>query len=267
MSNENVYLLIDEMGKKNDVDGLITMLRSNFKGVYASAAFEALCKLNDPRSVPVLIDLLNADYLSSSIPKEDTIEALGKLKDSRAVPALINFIKSRDLTIKRGQDVASIAWLQKRVEAAITALGEIGDPQAVDILVKIIKRVNFVGEGLTHEWAVRALAKIGDRKAVPALIDALKSKDSRVNGWAAWALGVIGDPRAVPVLIEAIKKKDDKSLHGYNISIKKDSAEALGKLGDRRAIKPLQDFLAAISLRDDRRETIMKALQALGVTV
>jgi HEAT repeat protein len=267
MSPENVAITIDELYKNKDVEGLIALLRSNFKSMYAGIIVETLGKMNDPRAAPVLLELFNADAFSSSVPLDETIKVMGILKDPSAVPALISFIKSRDLTIKKGQAVASIARVQILVESAIKALGEIQDPRAIDILIKIIKRVNSVGEGSTHRLAVSALANIGDRHAVPALIDALQSKDDRVNAPAAMALGNLGDNRAVPALIGIINKRDDRSLLNGNLLIKRESAEALGKIGDRRAIKPLHAFLASLSINDNRRETITKALQALGENI
>jgi HEAT repeat protein len=52
---------------------------------------------------------------------------------------------------------------------------------------------------------------------------------------AADALGKLGDPRAVPDLLRALEDKVDM-VRGH-------AANALGQIGDRRAVSPLLDLL------------------------
>jgi HEAT repeat protein len=53
------------------------------------------------------------------------------------------------------------------------------------------------------------LVEIGDARAVGALIEALRDKDSKVRRSVAEALGKIGDARAVDSLIIETLKDDD----------------------------------------------------------
>ncbi|MBC7100919.1 MAG: HEAT repeat domain-containing protein [Methanobacteriales archaeon] len=57
--------------------------------------------------------------------------------------------------------------------------------------------------------AAAALGELGDPRAVELLIEALKDKDLRVRFEAALALGVSEDPRAVGPLIEAALKDEE----------------------------------------------------------
>ena len=71
---------------------------------------------------------------------------------------------------------------------------------------------------------------------------------------AAEALGKIGDKRAVEPLIKALEDKD-----GY---VSQHSARALGKIGDTRAVEPLIELLS-----DDDwgvRNAAKEALKKLG---
>src|SRR4030043_126453 len=75
------------------------------------------------------------------------------------------------------------------------------------------------------------IKKMKANKDVEGLIEALKDKDESVRRLAAEALGEIGDARAVEPLIQALKDKDTW--------LRWCSAEALGEIGDARAVAPL----------------------------
>jgi HEAT repeat protein len=87
---------------------------------------------------------------------------------------------------------------------AAAALGEIGDPRAVEPLIAAL--------GDTHsavqQAAASALGQIKDVRAVEPLLATLKDPASNVRNGAARVLGVIGDARAVGPLIAAITDKD-----------------------------------------------------------
>jgi len=71
---------------------------------------------------------------------------------------------------------------------------------------------------------------------------------------AAEALGQLGDARAVDPLLQ--------SLSADGPSLQTAAATALGKLGDKRAVEPLMTFLCAMS--DFKREAAAEALGQLG---
>ena len=143
-----------------------------------------------------------------------------------------------------------------RRSLAASILGEIGDTRAVGPLIEALKDSN--------DWvrfrASQALANIGDARAIEPLIQALRDRRTfegpacvlatfgtaavepligalenarrpDVREAAAEALGRIGDGRAVRPLIKALKYSD--------IRVRAHAAEALAKIGDARAIEPL----------------------------
>ena len=99
---------------------------------------------------------------------------------------------------------------------------------------------------------VEALGAVGT-PAVPLLIQALGDWDEDVRRAAAEALGAIGDPRAVPPLIKAL---GDYGEYWYDV--RRAAAEALGKLSDPQAIPALSVW--AHAGEDTARDT----LQTLG---
>jgi HEAT repeat protein len=169
--------------------------------------------------------------------------------------------------MKAAQDVNGLIRLLNnrspdiQYEAA-GALGDIGDPRAVEPLITALKNNELSGVrwkaaealskigvpavdaligGLSHEdddvrWkAAIALGEIGDSKAVEPLIALLRDEDRFVKSRAAHALGMIGEA-AVDPLIHALREGDGNLRWG--------AAIALGKIHDTRAIIPLIHALA-----------------------
>jgi len=155
--------------------------------------------------------------------------------------------------------------------AAIDALGKLKDPSSVDVLIEAL------GDTEALSVAVIALGEIGDPRAVEPLLIILgvaldprraTSNDSHIKTvedlgnfvaqfpkWnAIQALGKIGDPRAVDPLIVL--------LRDTQFAIRWRSAEALGRIRDRKAVSPL------IAALDDPeklvREHALKALEHIS---
>jgi HEAT repeat protein len=220
-------------------------------------AVEALVKLGDPRAVEPLAAALGD---SDSALRWTAAGALGELGDPRAVKPL-------------AAALGDSYWEVRRI--AVEALGKLGDPRAVEPLVAALK---------DSYWDVRwhaaaALTALGwkpadagqrarfaiarDRfddavaegpVAVEPLVAALGDKS--FSGWrrrpdAAEALGKLGDRRAVEPLAVALGECD--------IVLQKCAVEALGKLGDPRAVEPL-----AAMLKDSNWEVQRSAAEALG---
>lgn len=88
------------------------------------------------------------------------------------------------------------------------------------------------------------------RKDLEPLFAALRHKDDDVRGDAANALGEIGDPRAVEPLASALK---DETSH-----VRQLAAYALGDIGDQKAVEPLTQ-----ALRDENEYVQHAAEKAL----
>jgi HEAT repeat protein len=122
-------------------------------------------------------------------------------------------------------------WPVRR--AAAVALGELGDPRAVEALLAILNEIGSTTEAIREEWAAKtavseALLKLADARAVRAFIGGLGSEWTRQV--AGEALAKIG-PAAVPALILNFQAGQEH----LRLAI----ANTLGRIGDPRAIAPL----------------------------
>jgi HEAT repeat protein len=124
---------------------------------------------------------------------------------------------------------ATVRW------EAVKALIALGDKRIVPPLIVLAQ-----GAGASEQRAaaVYALGFLYDSRALAPLLQVLRDsqEDAQVRGHAAEALAYIGQRRAVPALIAAL---DDPSPE-----VRLWSAFALGELGDRRAVAPLERLAA-----------------------
>jgi HEAT repeat protein len=88
-----------------------------------------------------------------------------------------------------------------------------------------------------------ALGAMKDERVIPLVIPALRSKDSDLRWCAARALKDHRDPRVVDAFIAALR---DRSSTVRAVVI-----EALGKIGGRRALAPLEEALQRPSNQKD----------------
>jgi hypothetical protein len=119
------------------------------------------------------------------------------------------------------------------------ALGEIGDPRAVEPLIAALKDSGSAVGLHAASNAASALGKIGDPRAVEPLIAALKDSNDRVPCYAADALGKMS-----------------------KVSVPCDAADALGKIGDPRSVGPLTAALT--DANNDVRSSAADALRKIG---
>ncbi len=92
-------------------------------------------------------------------------------------------------------------------------------------------------------------------KFIDKLIDSLKHDDFRIRWLVIDALGEIGDSRAVEPLIATLEDED--------FNVQRCSIDALGRIRDPRAIEPLVDIL---KMDEDLREIATKALCMIGTS-
>src|ERR1700752_3139024 len=213
-------------------------------------AVEKLGNAGNVKAVMTLVSLLqDSDYAI----RNQAAEALGKIGDMRAVEPLIVALQHSDCSMR---------------ETSARALGKIGDARAIEPLLAMLQDSNYY----MREQAAEALGALSYQPtdetqqailfvakkrwwkaielgpvAIKPLVVALKgcdtyvrqSSDKYVRREAAEALGKIGDPRAVESLIAALGRSDSE--------VQSKAAEALGKIGDARAIEPL---IVALQVHD-----------------
>lgn len=190
--------------------------------------------------IPAVTEALND---SDPIVRLAAVQALRRLQGEGLIEALEAKCNDADANV--------------RAESA-RALGNLGDRKALPKLVELLQDSN----GFVRSAAAEALGQLGDRTATTALIQVLtgekrqpvtgSEQDGVVIGTepgpladitkmkvlqekiiAAKALGDIRDPAAVDSLIERGLKAEDPGLRA-------ESAVSLGKIGEPRAVKPLE---------------------------
>lgn len=120
---------------------------------------------------------------------------------------------------------------------AVIALGQIGDQKAVQPLINMLLKHN---EDFVRRYIAIALGNLRNADAVEPLLTTLHkvvddgtrfSQHENTKGFIVQALGEIGDKRAVDTLI-ALLDTEDGNVACY-------AAKALGEIGDSRAVEPL----------------------------
>lgn len=211
---------LGEIGDPRALESLIGALRDRDQSV-REAAWKALVKLGgagaealwrEPGGVDRLIDALRD---RDPMVRRGAVQALGEIGNGRATEALIQRLGDEDARVREVAWKASVQYgsvvIDRLMEwmhdgrappearaAAIHALGEIGDPRAVDPLVEALS------EPRVRDAAWGALAKIG-APAVERLMDALHDTRTAIRKAAAEVLGHIGDPRTQTALEDRLE--------------------------------------------------------------
>lgn len=130
---------------------------------------------------------------------------------------------------------------------AARALGKIGDPRALDILIACLREDSSAEVRKSAVWALH----MGDVRAVGPLIEALHDRDEWVRFGATIVLAKIGFPSVLP-LIRTLQRDADPRVRAI-------AAETLGRIGDVRALEAL-----ALALNDTDEGICQQAAIALG---
>lgn len=172
------------------------------------------------------------------------VTALGMCRDRDSAPFLLSAYK----TLREAQSSRS-----RGVETNIlTALGRIGDPSALLVLLEALddKSIDL------RRAAAQALGDLGDRASVKALVKSFfEDGDEQTRGFTAISLGRIGGEAARDALREGFQTKGSRTVKAF-------SAIGLGLLGDRGSSTELLKGLAMHS-EDSLRGSIAIALGLL----
>jgi HEAT repeat protein len=181
-------------------------------------------------------------------------KTLGALKAKDAVEPLLAALAAPETELPKGI-----------YKGAVDALGQIGDPAAVDALITVQLAVaDEPGTQSIGERAIRALGAIG-APAVPKLVETMQGKNETINKLAAQndvdvqliqqlavkILGVVGSTEAVPSIIAYMPQRDcggdevidPETLEDFDVSmagnLRAFAANSLGYIGDPAGIEPL----------------------------
>lgn len=93
-------------------------------------------------------------------------------------------------------------------------------------------------DSITLRWLIPALGKTKAHQAVGAISQHLENEDEDIRSVAAYALGSIGDVQAIDALHQRLADKQE------NISVRRNSARAIGKTGGDKSLAILCKLLS-----------------------
>ena len=259
-----------------------------------STAAWALRLLNDSRALgPVVDHVAQLGTGETGNLFNDGMKTIDLLKRTAAAEKLVPLLRSKDYRT-RLSGVVSLGALASNTASkslvemlgdkhwlvrgsAAEALGAIGDNNALKDLTQSLGDKSWY----VRRHAAFALGRLKDSKAVPKLLLTFKDKNELVRVAAAKALNELADPRAIPEMIHGLtdynpgiressadfmgKVKAYKSVPALITRLANEhwhekvmAAEALGNIGDRRAITPLKKCL-----KDNSAEVYLAAEKAL----
>jgi HEAT repeat protein len=147
-------------------------------------------------------------------------------------------------------------------EEAARALGEIGDPGAVESLLAVLRDP---ATGLADE-AAYALGRIGDRRANPGLVGLLREQTDvftpKDRMAAIQALGELGGPDAAGALLALLEAQRIGEAGSEEMT--ETLVRALGQIGDTQATPALVAHLEAAETPRPLRLALIRALGELG---
>jgi HEAT repeat protein len=211
-----------------DPERMLELLQSGTASDRMLAA-RAFCEIQDPRSIPLLIKLLDD---VCPLVRVSTTYALGRNTDVNAVEPLIKLLA----TDFNGYVRKGIVW----------ALGNSKDRRALKPLIHALK----TDISAVRLWAASGLAQIATLDyediiaAIPPLIQGLRrDSTAAVRSNCAWAIGQLCRElpsnviyaTAIDSLIESLVEDDD-------FGVKDDARSAILKVGDPRGLQMIEEL-------------------------
>lgn len=243
------------------VPGLQLALKNNSAQVRMHAA-KLLGSIQDETAVPDLVRLL-AD--PNSYVKNTAIDALNRIGNP-ATASLLEVLSTKARNLIPDEDTGFTADYQYIASAYIDDLWmkkyRIGTQAAAIQTLGLLKSEAavqpLIKELANEELQSNALAALIEMRgvAVPLMLDALKNGTDEIRIKVANALGAIGDRRAIAPLIEALDSDPHKEVKAL-------AAIGLGNMRARRAVPALTE---ALSYDDTTATNAAEALGKIGVT-
>ncbi|MBW7863189.1 MAG: HEAT repeat domain-containing protein [Candidatus Hydrogenedentes bacterium] len=232
------------------------------------AAAEALGRLGDARAIDPLTEALGDANRNVRKAAAAALERLGVFEVEPHLRALQ--AKSAEVRLKAARALGQLGDpravqpliqtlgdpdtpVRRAAVSALESLGQLGERRAIEALIRVLREAM---DPVSAKNAETALMELDDERSFYPLVKTLRDKSSDASRNAATTLGDLGDPRAVDPLIEVL------SNSRYSMSHREAAAEALGKLGDTRAVEPLVRTLNDRDLH--MRKAAAEALGKLG---
>ena len=154
-------------------------------------------KMGDAKSHLTVEELVRAaDDPSFNVRYEAIVSMARMPPDEKLIRALSAAVRSREPGLS---------------EAAVWALGRIGDPRALPVLREMLT-CEFA---LIRSQCARALAKLNDQEIVPVIAEAFaREKNDNISAGYAAALGRFRRSDLLPRILELLRRLSDEHLRG-----------------------------------------------------
>ena len=205
------------LGRLNDpntVPALVNALEDEDPRVRVRAC-HACGSVADPRTVPGLIDRLD----DQSRIRHAAANALGAIATDRALAALIELLEDDDESIRRiAASALGEANNARPIEPLARALGdgsEIVRKAAVYSILELLSNVPTDRSHDVRDRVVTQLRETGDAAAIEPLVEIIrKGRQDRQRRNAAWILGRVAEPDselAIGALADALADEDEQT--------------------------------------------------------
>ncbi len=134
------------------------------------------------------------------------------------------------------------------VAAAAEFVGLTGSPQAVTLLVPLLRHESE----FAREAALVGLAEAGGREIARPAMPALKDESAAVRAAAARTIAAAGDPASSTVLIRRVEQEPDEGVQAELL-------RAIGRLGAKEALEVLARFAEPGGMMHRRSTTVRAA--------
>jgi len=184
-----------------------------------------------------------APYLQSENPAimKEAVRALAHLGDKQAIQQMGKLLRRRGLgDAQRGM--------------IITALGEMGDPNAIPILQEQLKQLpRKVSQRYGNVFLlVTALTRLRAKTSAPLLANLLERGDDHVQRHVLWGLAELGDNRLAARVRPLLAKEGVRSY----------AALALGRWGEKVDVVDVLRVMR--SKTPEVRQTVLETLRRIG---
>lgn len=264
----------------------------------AEAAVAELKALNHQVAAPALIEAFQAAADNPKL-REEAAEAFARWLTKAAVKPMLEAV---DYTVGPDKDGAKAKATNRANQKIATALGTLGDKQAVQPLIRLSKSTK---NPYVKRAAIRSLGDLKATEAVDELLEVLEDKDvhNTIRANVVFTLGEIGDPKVVPNLVLALYREKAfffahanlalvkigepavdlliETMNGKNAEVKRmlegnvqvlqgaleaNAAQVLGDIGSPRAIDALLAMVEKVSKwdSDNKLLVMVRLIVALG---
>jgi HEAT repeat protein len=198
----NASRALGSIGATEAIDDLVLKLRDEDIDVCIDAA-EALGKLKAGHIVPALLDSLKND--PDGELKTAIVKALGEIEDPRSIPILLEIAdhQPEDMHYDSNDDWDN--WWDMQQQAVI-ALGNMKAESAIPVLQKLLVEEETLD--IEHD-ILQALARIGSN-GEQIVIDQLKSASSLSRRRAAYALSFSQSPESLKPLAALLRDEAEE---------------------------------------------------------